>query len=171
MIHLMPRPPLRVVKIARSKTTGAHMEIAGEDVDIFRADVEVGRVTSARIELAEQDGVTSLPFQGKELNPSARNRQRLPAALRRGLQEAQTGHCRSLRRSWFIGDPLEDPGAEIRRRRNRRSGEDEQTGRPLQLPHQALQLGLVAQLRFELAMFGFLNYAQLKLREGLQAYV
>src|ERR1035441_8083166 len=78
-----------MMKVARAQGATADLEVASQDVEVFGASVDMGRVADAGFQLAEEDRVTALGLEGEELDPGARDGQLLPAGSVGGGQEAE----------------------------------------------------------------------------------
>src|ERR1035441_2010147 len=81
-----------MMKVARAQGATADLEVASQYVEVFRASVDMGRVTDAGFEFAEEHRVTSLGLEGEELDPGACDGQLLPAASVGAGQEAEAVH-------------------------------------------------------------------------------
>src|SRR6185503_16264777 len=79
------------MKVARDHLAFADEEITGENAKILRSNVDVGGVTRAGIELAHQDRVAALRFEGKQFDVGAWDWKRFPPSFRHAVFESQTG--------------------------------------------------------------------------------
>src|ERR1035437_4128954 len=92
-----------MMKVARAQGATADLEVASQYVEVFRASVDMGRVTDAGFQLAEEDRVTALRLEGKELDPGACDGQLLPAGSGGAGQEAEAARDTGRQRRWAGG--------------------------------------------------------------------
>src|ERR1035438_2395495 len=80
------------MKVARAQGATADLEVASQYVEVLRASVDMGRVTDAGFQLAEEHRVTALGLEGEEFDPGACDGQLLPAGSVGAGQEAEAVH-------------------------------------------------------------------------------
>ena len=117
-----------------------------------------------RLQLAEQNRVTPLPFDGKQFNPCAGHRQLLPANRVVCVQEVKAGKAgngdarrlsgRLVHQAGPCFDAAQDFVLEFARWSHEGSGHCEQRGGLLQGENEIAQFGAAAQLRAERLLFG-----------------
>src|ERR1039458_9718029 len=142
-----------MMKVARAQGATADLEVASQDVEVFRANVDMGRVTDAGFQLAEEDRVTALGLEGEELDPGACDGQLLPAASVGAGQEAEAVHDAGWHWRRTDGgssrlslDALEHFSLEGWRRSLGRKGENNTFHGTLQGPEQFPEFGVGACL-------------------------
>src|SRR6516225_1265577 len=81
IVLLMMGTGIGVMEIASPQDTAADVQIAAEEVKIFRARIRMGGIAHARIQFAKENGVAAVWLKGKELDESADHRQGFPTNI------------------------------------------------------------------------------------------
>src|ERR1035438_4948763 len=92
-----------MMKVARAQGATADLEVESQYVEVFRASVDMGRVTDAGFQLAKEHRVTAFGLEGEQLDPGACDRQFLPAGSVGAGQEAEAARDTGRQRRWAGG--------------------------------------------------------------------
>src|ERR1039458_9029708 len=142
-----------MMKVPRAQGATADVEVASQNIEVFRAGVDVGGVADPGFEFSEEHRVTALGLEGEELDPGACDGQLLPAGSVGAGQEAEAARDTGRQRRWAGGgssrlslEALEHFSLEGWRRSLGRQGENHTFHGTLQGPEQFPEFGVGACL-------------------------
>src|ERR1019366_7844511 len=89
-----------MMEVARAERATADMKVARQNAEVLGPGVDVGGVTDAGFEFAEEDRVAMVGLHGEKLDPGDLNGQLLPAGGVVPWQETQA--IRDAGRQWSL---------------------------------------------------------------------